>query len=59
MGLAWPTTTPPKLIDVGETPVGFTPAPLNGTVSGLLGALVRTVSELLATAPATVGVSVI
>jgi hypothetical protein len=59
IALVWPTTTLLKFNEAGETAVGLIPAPPKATVSGLLGALVVTVSEVAGTAPTTVGVRVI
>jgi hypothetical protein len=56
--LVCPTTTLPKLIDVGETTVAFTPAPLNAAVSGLLPAFEVTVSVPAGCVPLEPGVSV-
>ena len=51
-------TVLPKAIELAENTVGASPTPPSATVSGLLGALVVTVSDVAGTAPATVGVSV-
>jgi hypothetical protein len=53
-----PTGTLPNEVAVGLSAVGVDPAAVNGSVKGLLGALVVTVSEVGATAPEVAGVTV-
>jgi hypothetical protein len=58
MGLMAPTTTLPKASDEAETETAVTPVPFKAAVTGLLVALVATVSVDAGTAPMAVGVSV-
>jgi len=59
IGLVVPTTTLPKAIEVADTETVETPVPVKAAVSGLLVAVVVTVSEEAGTAPRAVGVNVI
>ena len=56
--LVVPTATLPKLKFVGETVTGAVPVPERATVSGLFEAFVAMLSEVGATVPGEVGVSV-
>ena len=55
--LGCPITTLLKLIEVGDTAVGAMPVAVSGTVSGVLAALVATLSDAAGAAPRAVGVT--